>query len=133
MQLNENVYRVSYAGYGIPQSECDEYAIMRAAEITRERGYKYFRLLDEKQSSQASSYYIPGATISHGSATGVGNTVYANTTSYSTGIAGTVHRPVSTITIEVLEEKGNDVGTMNADIIWNSLAKKHDVQSKAKP
>ncbi|MGP0593924.1 CC0125/CC1285 family lipoprotein [Nitrospira sp. T9] len=61
-QLNESVYRVSYAGYSIPQSEWDDFAIMRASEIAKEKGYKYFRILTEKQSAHSESFYVPGST-----------------------------------------------------------------------
>ncbi|HVS27401.1 MAG TPA: hypothetical protein VHE58_08930 [Burkholderiales bacterium] len=126
-QLNERVYRVSYAGYGIPQSECDDFAIMRASEITKEKGYKYFRILTEKQSSQSQSFYIPGSTYTTGTVSGYGNTAQVNTTSYSTGFVGTANYPVSTITIEMLKEKDDASGTLDAEIIWSSLAKKHGV------
>lgn len=126
-QLNESVYRVSYAGYSIPQSECDDLAIMRASEITKEKGYKYFRILTEQQSSQSQSFYIPGSTYTAGTASGYGNTTRFNAASYSTGFAGTANYPVSTITIELLKEKNDASNILDADIIWVSLAKKHGV------
>ena len=70
-QLNESMYRVSYAGYSIPQSECDDFAIMRASEIAKEKGYKYFRIITEKQSSQSQSFYIPGSTYTTGTVSGM--------------------------------------------------------------
>jgi hypothetical protein len=126
-QLNESVYRVSYAGYSIPQSECDDLAIMRASEITKEKGYKYFRILTEQQSSQSQSFYIPGSTYTTGTASGYGSTTQFNATSYSTGFAGTANYPVSTITIELLKEKNDASNILDADIIWVSLAKRHGV------
>lgn len=126
-QLNERIYRVSYAGYGIPQSECDDFALMRASEIAREKGYKHFRILTEKQSSHSQAFYIPGSTYTTGTVSGYGNTARVNATSYSTAIAGTANYPVSTITIEMLNEKGDASGTFDAEIIWSSLAKKHGV------
>ena len=126
-QLSEKVFRVSYAGYNIPQSECDDFAIMRAAEIAKEKGYKYFRILAENQSLQSQSYYIPGATRTTGTVTGYGNVARVNATSYSSGIAGTIQRPVSTFTVELLREKDESSGTLDAEIAWNSLSKKHGV------
>lgn len=126
-QLNEMIYRVSYAGYGIPQNECDDFALMRASEIAKEKGYKYFRILAEKQSSHSQAFYIPGSTYTTGTVSGYGNTALVNTTSYSTGFAGTADYPVSTITIEMLREKNDPSGTLDAETIWNSLAKKHGI------
>lgn len=126
-QLNESVYRVSYAGYSIPQSECDDFAIMRASEIAKEKGYKYFRILTEKQSSQSESFYVPGSTYTTGTVSGYGNVAQVNTTSYSSGFMGTANYPVSTITIEMLKEKGDPSDTLDAGIIWSSLAQKHGI------
>ena len=107
-QLNERVYRVSYAGHDIPQSECDNLALLRAAEITKKKGYKYFRILNEKQSLQ--SQFLA-----------------------TSGMMATENRPVSTITIEMLEKKDDKSGILDAGIIWNSLAKKYGVQSQMEP
>jgi len=107
-QLNERVYRVSYAGYDIPQSECDNLALLRAAEITKKKGYKYFRILNEKESLQTQFLAASGLMV-------------------------TANSPVSTITIEMLEKKGDKSGILDAGIIWNSLAKKYGVQSQMEP
>lgn len=126
-QLNERVYRVSYAGYSIPQNECDDFVIMRASEITKEKGYKYFHILDEKQSSQSQTFYVPGSTYTTGTVSGYGNVAQVNAASYSSGFMGTANYPVSTITIEMLKENDNASGILDAEIIWNSLAKKNGV------
>lgn len=126
-QLSEKVFRVSYAGYNIPQSECDDFAIMRATEIAKEKGYKYFRILAENQSLQSQSYYIPGATHTTATVTGYGNVARVNASSYSGGFAGTIQRPVSTFTVELLKEKDDASGTLDAEIAWNSLTKKYGV------
>lgn len=127
-QLNDNVYRVSYAGYGIPQNECDDFAIYRAAEIAKERGYKHFRILDEKQSSSTQTYYTPGATYTTGTVTGYGNVARVNSTSYSNAMVVSGNYPVSTFTVELLREKGDVSNTFDAEIIRNSLAKKLGIE-----
>lgn len=126
-QLNESVYRVSYAGYSIPQSECDDFAIMRASEIAKEKGYKYFRILTEKSSAHSESFYVPGSTYTAGTVSGYGNVAPMNATSYSSGFMGTANYPVSTITIEILKGKKEALDTLDAEIIWSSLAQKHGV------
>ncbi len=50
-----------------------------------------------------------------------------NATSYSSGFMGTANYPVSTITIEMLKEEGDASNTLDAEIIWSSLAQKHGV------
>lgn len=126
-QIKESVYRVSYAGYSIPQNECDDFAILRASEITREKGYRYFRMLNEKQSSHSETFYAPGSTTTTGTVTVRGNIARVNTNSYSSGFMGTADYPVSTITIEILKENNSESSTLDAEIIWNSLAKKNGV------
>ena len=126
-QLNETFYRVSYAGYGIPQSECDDFAIMRAAELTKENGYKHFRIVTEKQSSQSQSFYLPGSNHTTGTVSRYGNFSTINATSYSSGLMGTVNYPVSTLTIEVLNEQDPSPDSLKAELIWSSLAKRHGV------
>lgn len=128
-QLNESVYRVSYAGCGIPQSECDDFAIMRASEIVKDKGYQYFRILTEKQSAHSESFYVPGSTYTAGTVSGYGNVAQMNATSYSSGIMGTANYPVSTITIEILKEKEDALDTLDAEIICSSLAQKHGVDN----
>lgn len=127
-QLNERVYRVSYAGYGIPQNECDDFALMRASEIAKEKGYKYFRILAEKQSSHSQAFYIPGSTYTTGTVSSYGNTAHVNATSYSTGFAGTANYPVSTITIEMLKEKHDMSDAFDTETIWSSLASKYGIR-----
>ncbi|ULA63644.1 MAG: hypothetical protein LZF86_110343 [Nitrospira sp.] len=124
-QLNERVYRVSYAGYSIPQNECDDFAIMRASEIAKGKGYKYFRILNESQSSQSQAFYIPGSTHTTGTVSSYGS---FSATGYSSGFMGTSNYPVSTITIEMLKEKDDTPGTFDAELIWVSLSKKNGLE-----
>lgn len=126
-QLSENVYRVSYAGYNIPQNQCDDFAIMRASEIARQRGYKFFRIVSEKQSNQTQTFYMPGATQTTGTVASYGNVARVNATSYSSGFAGTINRPVSTFTVELLKDKVDSLGILDAEVVWNSLAKTHGI------
>jgi hypothetical protein len=131
IQMNDRVYRVSYAGYSIPQNECDDFALMRASEITREKGYRYFRILAEKQSSQSQAFYIPGSTTTVGTISGYGNVTRFNATSYSSGLMATVSYPVSTITIELLKENNGTTDTLDAEIIWNALEGKNGLVNKS--
>ena len=126
-QLSEKVYRVSFAGYGIPQSQCDDFAIMRAAELTRGKGQKYFRVLNEKQSSSTQSFNLPGTATTTGTISPSGN---VNLTTYSSGTTITANYPVTTLTIEILNDKDATANSMDADIIWNSLSVKNGVSRK---
>jgi hypothetical protein len=111
VQLNQRVFRVSYAGYGIPQSACDEFALMRAAQITREKGFKYFMLVNERQSSSSQIMSTPG-------------TYNASTGLYSGGSLFSANYPVSSITIKMLNDANDQRNVLDADLIWNSLKAK---------
>lgn len=121
-QLNEKMYRVSYAGYGIPQNECDDFALMRAAQLAREKESRYFRVLTERHSSHSQSFYIPGPTQTTGTISG--QTFSATT--YTTAVVGTANYPVSTITIE-LAGNTSAADTLDAEVIWKSLSSRHGV------
>ena len=126
-QVSERAYRVSYAGYGIPESECADYALLRASEITRKNGHRYFRLLDEKQSSHSETLAVPGSTHTTATVSKFGKSSMVNASSYSTGFMASVNYPVSTIMIEILKENDNAAGTLDAEIIWKSLGEKYSV------
>ena len=127
-QLNDRVYRVSYAGYNIPQIQCDDFALMRAAEIARERGFKFIKLVGESKSSSSQAFYIPGTTYTTGTVTSYGNVANVNATTYGGGYMGTIQRPVSTITVELVQgSTDGNANLIDADLAWTSLAKKHGV------
>jgi len=127
VQLNENVYRVSYAGYQIPQNECDEFALMRASEIAKDKGYRYFRILNEQQSASSQAFYMPGSTQTSGTISRYGNFAQMNATSYASGFMATVNYPVSTLMIELLRNRPEASDVLDAEIVWKSLANKHGV------
>lgn len=127
-QLNDKTYRVSYAGYNIPQIQCDDFALMRAAEIAKERGFKYIRLLNESKSSSSQAFYMPGTSYTTGTVTSYGNVANVQTSTYGGGYMGTIQRPVSTIVVELVPVSSEQNSILiDADMAWTSLAKKYDV------
>ncbi len=107
VQLSKNVFRVTYAGYRIPQGMCDELALLRASDITREKGNRYFKILTETQSSHSDFIYLPMGKPA--------------------GFAGSVNYPVSILTIEILPRNNNAADTLDAKFIWSSLAPEYGV------
>lgn len=53
-RMGEDTWSVSYRGYEISQSEANDYAMLRAAEVTSSAGFKYFTLIGEQNSSTSS-------------------------------------------------------------------------------
>jgi len=121
MQLNDTSYKVSYTGYGIPSSQCEEFATMRAAEIATQRGFKYFKITNEKNSSTSQSYYIaqPAQTTGKIVATSSTTARFKGTTTGG-AITGSVDRPTATITISLTNQ--SDENAIDANMIFNSLS-----------
>jgi hypothetical protein len=63
MQLDENVFRVSFRGNGFTSPErAAEFCLLRAAELARNNGYSYFVIIDSQSYSKYSTYTTPTTT-----------------------------------------------------------------------
>ena len=61
-QLEQNRFRVSFAGNSLTSRETVErYLLYRAAELTLQRGYDHFILVDRDTEKHSSTYRTPGA------------------------------------------------------------------------
>ena len=62
LQLNTTTYKVSYAGSRkISIDTVHDFLLLRCAELTLEKGYKYF-IIHESKTSHLDSYYSPAIT-----------------------------------------------------------------------
>jgi hypothetical protein len=50
-RIGEDLWTVSYRGYEIAQAEANDYALLRAAEVTANAGYRYFAVVNEQNST----------------------------------------------------------------------------------
>ena len=50
-RLAPDVWRVMYRGYYIPEAQAGDYAMLRAAEVVRAAGYRYFVVENERSSA----------------------------------------------------------------------------------
>ncbi len=125
-QLNENTFKVSYAGYGIPSSLAEEYAMLRAAELTVQKGFKYFNIVDERSSSTTQTYLIPQQTSTRGTitATSSNTAVYSGTTTGGI-ISASYDRPIATIVIAMTNSQSPS--SVDANIVYRSLSSQHGV------
>lgn len=53
-RVGEDQWSVYYRGYEISQGEANDYALLRAAEVTAEAGYRYFIIAGEQNSTSTS-------------------------------------------------------------------------------
>ena len=52
-RLSEDAWSVSYRGYEISQAEANDYALLRASEVTSAAGYRYFAVVNEQNSASS--------------------------------------------------------------------------------
>jgi hypothetical protein len=51
LYLGPDVWRVMYRGYYIPEAQTGDYAMLRAAEVMKAAGYRYFVVENERSSA----------------------------------------------------------------------------------
>lgn len=54
-RMGEDAWSVSYRGYEISQGEANDYALLRAAEVTAAAGYRYFSVVNEQNSTSTTA------------------------------------------------------------------------------
>ena len=130
-QLDENVFRVSFNGNGFTSGgRAVDFALLRSAELARERGYHYFVIVEKTGGYSYSSYTTPTQSHTTGTATSYGNTTHVNATTTTTG--GETHliaKPGVSNTIVCLKQKPENFQGMvyNADFLYLSLSQKYGI------
>jgi len=76
-QLGENVFQVSFRGNGYTSRErASDFNLLRSAELTLERGFRYFVIVDSEKYATTGTYTTPAQSHTTGSAYGSGNYAY---------------------------------------------------------
>jgi hypothetical protein len=123
--LRDDLYRVSYTGYGLAPETCFDFALLRAAEITVANRARYFEILDEKQSSATQAYVLPGATVTTGQIH-AGGGFSAVSTSYA--LSGSIDRPTVVIVILVRKDETSSSTALDARLLAETIRKKHKLE-----
>lgn len=67
--LAPNIYRVRFKGNGYTSSSrAEDLALLRSADLTLQKGYRYFGLADASMSRSLSTMTTPTTTTTNGSA-----------------------------------------------------------------
>jgi hypothetical protein len=123
IQLAPDIYRVMFFGNGYTNGQtATEYAIHRCAELTQQRGYRYFGILADTDMSTTRTFTIPAQAYTTGnlSVNSFGNTAFG-TYNGSTFItpARTIQynfpRPV--LTIKMFNKWSKDASLVDASTI----------------
>lgn len=114
VQLDENVYRITFQGngYTTPRKVTD-YILLRSAELTLEKGYRYFQVVGVTDETVRSSVPLPATATT----TVVGN--QATTVVNGGGFLGFTFPSASQVI--VCHKEKPDTYAFNATIVARSL------------
>ena len=129
-QLDENVYQVSFSGNAYTRAaKAEDMALLRSADLTLQKGFKYFVLTDSNTDTDIST--TPITSQSTGGAYGFGNQAFGSTTTTTSG--GKIISRHSTQNTVVMFKEKPQLNTMvyNAEIICKSLGEKYNAECGA--
>ena len=129
-QLSKTLYKVFVSGSGFSsKSEVVDYALLRAAELTLDKGYKYFIIANRNQdkttdlvqfgSNSSYNYGYINPTVNFNSAT-----------NYSSPTYTVVHKYSNEIVFEMLHETIKKAFIYDAEIIYTTLSKRYKLLTK---
>lgn len=131
-RLSEDTYRINFAGNAKTDSErAADFALLRAAELTRQNGYQYFVILAASDRVQRGAYTTPQSSTTNFRANQYGNSTYGTATTTTTG--GQTYyfeKPRADITIMMLREEPSDSGIVyNAQFVERSIRSKYNMKN----
>lgn len=84
--LAPNMYRVSFRGNAYTgEQRAEELALLRSADLTLQKGFKFFALADSSNAARVSMMTTPETTTTMGNMTTFGNSAQFNAQSTTTG------------------------------------------------
>lgn len=107
VKIQDDIFKISFRGNAyLGSSKCQDYAMLRAAEVALENGYKYFIVLDDKSGTQQYSYTTPVESHTSGTINTYGSSAtYSGRTSYSGGQTYNFNKPRSNLMIRCFKGK----------------------------
>ncbi|WP_182352151.1 hypothetical protein [Legionella sp. PC1000] len=137
LQVANDTYVVKFQGNAYTNmDQAFKYALRRSAELTREKGYKYFKVISSSSNVNRSFYRTPvtANTTSNSRSSIYGNYGYGNynaygnstrntTTTFSGGDVYTMEKPITYIAIKLYKDNAN--GLLDADIILSNFKKEN--------
>lgn len=128
-RLNENVFQVSFKGNSSTDKErVQDFALLRSAELALKNGYKYFVIVESKDSDTYSTFTTPIKAQTESS--GYSNGISRHERKLTTVSGGDTHvyvSPGKVNTIICYHEKPNVELSYNAQIIRNSIKTKYQL------
>lgn len=130
LALAPNVYRVSFRGNGYTSgARSEEMALLRSADLTIQKGFKFFALADAQSSASLSAYTSPTYTNTTAQASVYGNTAYGTAQSVTSGgETNFISKPRNTNLVVMFADRPNVAGMVfDAAFLCGQLAAKYKV------
>lgn len=130
-RLAPDVFRVSFSGNGHTRSErAQDFVLLRAAELTLQNGYRYFKVLDGRDEVTTQTVTLPGSSYTTANATAYGNSVYGSaTTTYTPPQNINIYKPSSGLMIRCFATPPKEGGVFDAQFIANSIRGKYRLKA----
>lgn len=125
IQLSEDVYKITFSGNAyIGRETVAEYCLLRSSEITIEKGFNYFTLIDGDKYTVDHTASMP--IVSQGNIVATGNTAQVSNITYGGGPMS-FSKPVSVNIIKLHETKPKGM-YYDASIINKSIKSKYGIK-----
>jgi hypothetical protein len=132
-RLAEDVFRVNFRGNGYTSPErTQDFAMLRAAELAQENGFKYFAIIDESASTDVSTFTTSGSAQTTGSASIYGRSGsyygnYSERTTYTPPQTHFVFKPRSGLLMRCFAEKPDGIYVLEAAFLRESIKAKYKI------
>ncbi len=119
IQLDQNIFRISFQGNGYTSPrKVTDYILLRSAELTLEKGFRYFQVMGVTDDTVRTSMPLPATATT----TVTGN--QASTVVTGGGFLG-ITFPSATQTIVCFKERPQTVYAFDAKIVATSLGERY--------
>ena len=129
-QLASDVFRVYFRGNAKTSGErAQDFALLRAADLTLQRGFGFFAIIDESFSTSVSTLTTPGTAQTTGSGQVSGNSLtYSASTIYTPPMTDFVFKPQAALFIRCFNEKPEGIYAFDAEFVQQSLKQKYGIK-----
>ena len=129
-RLAPDVFRVSFSGNAFTSSDkVQDFALLRAAELTLANDFKYFAVMDSSDQSRTGTIVTPGSAQTSGTVSAYGNTAnYSGTTTYMPPQVTTYYRPGVGLMVRAFPTKPEGIFAFDAVFIAQSIRSKYGIK-----
>jgi hypothetical protein len=134
-QLAPDLFRITFEGNGYTSTErAQDFALLRAADLCTEHGFKYFAIANESNTTDVSSFTTPGSaqttgtTYLYGSGSGNYYGNYYGQTTYTPPQTHFIFKPKTGLLVQFLKEKPEKGYLFDAAFLQQSIRGKYKIE-----